>query len=115
LIQRIRNWSNGGAKTTSRSAIPPRRYDSTVDRAEQILWPDEPQPNPPEAGTPNPNHKGYTGRWGPRVAADPETRRSGMRFPLFWLLFFEELAEQSPLYRPVPYHRHELDRPEGLE
>jgi hypothetical protein len=74
---------------------PPRRYDSTVDRAQQILWPDEPQPNPPSTGAPNPNHKGYTGRWGPRVASDMETRRTGMRFPMFWLLFFEELVRSN--------------------
>jgi hypothetical protein len=72
-----------------------RRYDSTVDRAQQILWPDEPQPNPPSTGTPNPNQKGYTGRWGPRVANDMETRRTGMRFPMFWLMFFEELVRSA--------------------
>ena len=71
---------------------PPRRYDSTVDRDQQILWPDDPAPNPPSSGVPNPQRKGFTGRWGPRVAADMETRRSGMRFPMFWLIFFEEMV-----------------------
>ena len=71
---------------------PPRRYNSTVDRDQQILWPDDPAPNPPSSGVPNPQRKGFTGRWGPRVAADMETRRSGMRFPMFWLIFFEEMV-----------------------
>jgi hypothetical protein len=54
-----------------------RRYDSTVDREAQILWPGDPM------------YKGYTGRWGPRMESDPQTRRAGMRFPNFWLIFFE--------------------------
>jgi glycine rich protein len=74
---------------------PPRRYDSTVDRDQQILWPDDPAPNPPASGVPNPQRKGFTGRWGPRVASDMETRRTGMRFPNFWLLFFEEMVRSA--------------------
>ncbi len=60
-----------------------RRYDSTVDREVQILWPGDPE------------FKGYTGRWGPRMQSDAETRRAGMRFPNFWLLFFDALVRNE--------------------
>jgi hypothetical protein len=60
-----------------------RRYDSTVDREAQILWPGDPM------------YKGYTGRWGPRMQSDPQTRRAGMRFPNFWLLFFDALVRNA--------------------
>jgi hypothetical protein len=63
--------------------IDGRRYDSTVDREVQILWPGDPM------------YKGYTGRWGPRMQSDPETRRAGMRFPNFWLLFFDALVRNA--------------------
>ncbi len=63
--------------------IDGRRYDSTVDREVQILWPGDPM------------YKGYTGRWGPRMESDPQTRRAGMRFPNFWLLFFDALVRNA--------------------
>jgi hypothetical protein len=75
--------------------IDGRRYDSTVDRATQILWPGEPQPDPVLPGESNPNHKGYTGRWGPRVESDVEARRAGMHFPNFWLIFFDQLVRKD--------------------
>jgi hypothetical protein len=66
-----------------------RSYDFTVDRATQILWPGDPF------------YKGYTGRWGPRVEADQQTRRAGMRFPNFWRMFFDELVRSDPP-KPLP-------------
>src|SRR5262249_34384471 len=56
-----------------------------VDRDKQILWPGDPDP------------KGFTGRWGPRVAGDPDTRRAGMRFPNFSLMFFDSLVRGTKL------------------
>ena len=37
----------------------------------------------------------YRGRWGPLVANDPFKRRSGMRFPAFWKMFFVALAKNQ--------------------
>lgn len=73
-----------------------RHYDSTVDRAKQILWPGDSNPAGVLPGDLNPNFKGYTGRWGPRVESDAETRRAGMRFPNFWLIFFDQLVRDNP-------------------
>jgi hypothetical protein len=53
-----------------------------VDRDTQILGP----------GDPEPRFKGYTGRWGPRVAGDPDTRRAGMCFPNFSHMLFDSLV-----------------------
>ena len=39
-------------------------------------------------------HHGYDGRWGPRVANDPQGRRAGMRFPDFALMFLQALARE---------------------
>jgi hypothetical protein len=64
-------------------AIGGRTYFFTVDRATQVLWGDDP------------DHQGYTGRWGADVAQDPQTRRSGMAFPTFWQLFFETLVRNE--------------------
>jgi hypothetical protein len=60
-----------------------RHYSTIVDRETQILWPGDPE------------FKGYTGRWGPRMESDPQTRRAGMRFPNFWLIFFEQLVRND--------------------
>lgn len=55
-----------------------------VDRSKEPLFGMDPQAH------------GYTGRWGPRVLQDAQTRRAGMKFPKFWQLFFEELVRQGP-------------------
>ena len=60
-----------------------RHYSTIVDRGTQILSPGDPE------------FKGYTGRWGPRMESDPQTRRAGMRFPNFWLIFFEQLVRND--------------------
>jgi hypothetical protein len=69
--------------------IDGRRYDFTVDRATQVLW-----------GI-DPDGRGYTGRWGPDVAADQQTRRAGMKFPKFWYLFFDALVRNDPPARVI--------------
>jgi hypothetical protein len=66
-----------------------RRYHFTVDRETQVLW-----------GT-DPDGLGYTGRWGPRVEEDAQTRRAGMKFPKFWRLFFDELVRNDPPSRTI--------------
>jgi hypothetical protein len=37
-------------------------------------------------------HQGYNGRWGVRVARDPNLRRSGMKFPPFVEMFLVALT-----------------------
>ena len=69
-------------RSTDNFAAAGRRYDSIVDREKQILWP----------GDPDPQFKGYTGRWGPLMVGDAQTRRAGMRFPNFSLMFFDSLV-----------------------
>ena len=60
-----------------------RRYNFIVDRPAQIWWPSDD------------GKSGYGGRWGPLVANDPLRRRSGMRFPEFWKMFFVALAKMQ--------------------
>jgi hypothetical protein len=60
-----------------------RHYNFIVNRSEQIWWPSDD------------GKSGYRGRWGPRVANDPFARRAGMRFPLFWRMFFVALAKMT--------------------
>ena len=60
-----------------------------VDPETQVLW-----------GT-DPDGLGYTGRWGPRVEEDAQTRRAGMKFPKFWRLFFDELVRNDPPSRTI--------------
>ena len=54
-----------------------------VDRATQIWWPGDD------------DKSGYRGRWGPLVVDDPFKRRSGMRFPKFWRMFFVAMAKRQ--------------------
>ena len=63
--------------------IEGRHYDFIVDREKQIWWPSDD------------GKSGYRGRWGPLVANDPFRRRSGMRFPKFWKMFFVALAKNQ--------------------
>src|ERR1700730_12782833 len=70
------------------------RYDFTVDRDTQILWGEPVNPT-------------YILRWGQRVDNDPQLRRSGMRFPNFWLMFFNELVVTNP---PTPVKQVPIDR-----
>jgi hypothetical protein len=58
-----------------------RHYDFIVDRSKQVWWPSDDLKS------------GYRGRWGPLVVNDPLHRRSGMRFPEFWRMFFTGLAK----------------------
>lgn len=60
--------------------IDGRRYGFIVDRSTQIWWPTR-------------ETHGYDGRWGPNVTHDPKFRRSGMRTPQFWRMFFVALAK----------------------
>lgn len=60
-----------------------RRYDFLVDRARQVWWPADP----------GDHTTSYLGRWGSRVIDDPFGRRAGMRFPLFWKMFFLALVK----------------------
>jgi hypothetical protein len=87
-----------------------RAYDFAVDRDAQILW----------AGDPDPLRPGFPGRWGP-IAEDyntlmtppqpsPAPRRSGMRFPKFWRIFFSELVLSNPV---IPTKQYLIDRAEG--
>lgn len=62
--------------------ITGRKYGFIVDRTTQIWWPT--RSHQPE--------RGYDGRWGPDVTHDPKFRRSGMRTPQCWLMFFVALA-----------------------
>lgn len=57
-----------------------RRTDPDIAKR-QIWWP------------PLEHFPGFTGRWGPRVARDPATRRAGMTFPEFWRLFMLAFAQ----------------------
>jgi hypothetical protein len=52
--------------------IDGRTYDFLVDRDRQVWWPADD------------GRSGFHGRWGERVENDPQSRRSGMRFPPFW-------------------------------
>lgn len=61
-----------------------RHYNFIVNRPAQIWWPSDD------------GKSGYRGRWGPLVTKDPVTRRSGMRFPEFWKMFFIALAKAAP-------------------
>ena len=58
-----------------------RKYNFIVDRQTQRWWPSTNLAS------------GYRGRWGPRVHNDPFDRRAGMRFPSFWLMFFDGLVK----------------------
>lgn len=66
-----------------------RLYDFTVDRTKQVLWGKDP------------DGLGYTGRWGPLVRDDLQTRRAGMTFPEFWRLFFDALVRNDPPARVI--------------
>lgn len=58
-----------------------RAYNFVIDRDEQVWWP------------PREGKRGYTGRWGPRVTHDPNTRRTGMLCPDFVTMFVSALAK----------------------
>ena len=64
-----------------------RKYSMRVDRVSQdplvrqVWWPGIE------------GHIGFSGRWGPRVARDPKTRRAGMKFPEFWEMFMSAFAK----------------------
>ncbi len=61
-----------------------RHYNFIVNRSAQVWWPSDD------------GRSGYRGRWGPLVTKDPVTRRSGMRFPEFWRMFFKALVQAAP-------------------
>lgn len=67
-----------------------RTYDFVVDRAKQLWWTPRPAPRPGTPDLPNPN--GFSGRWGPRVTNDPNSRRAGGKCPDFALLIMEALT-----------------------
>jgi hypothetical protein len=67
-----------------------RAYDFIVDRSKQVWWVPRPSPRPRTTDLPNPN--GFSGRWGPRVTNDPNSRRAGGKCPDFALQFLEALT-----------------------
>jgi hypothetical protein len=67
-----------------------RLYEFVVNRATQRWWAPRPEPRPRSTDLPNP--AGFSGRWGPRVTNDPNSRRAGGKLPDFALLFFEAIA-----------------------
>lgn len=67
-----------------------RAYDFVVDRAKQVWWVPRPAPRPRSTDLPNPD--GFSGRWGPRVTNDPNSRRAGGKLPDFALQFMEALT-----------------------
>jgi hypothetical protein len=69
--------------------VEDRKYPWLVDRETQVLWGEDPV------------RPGYTGRWGPRVVEDTETRRAGMKFPKFWEVFFDALVRNDPPSRVI--------------
>jgi hypothetical protein len=74
----IATWNND-----QNIEVEGRHYDFIVDRTKQIWWPSDD------------GKSGYRGRWGPLVVSDPFRRRSGMRFPEFWKMFFLALAKSK--------------------
>ena len=72
-----------------------RAYGFVVDRIQQVWWAPRPAPRP--ASPDLPGAEGFSGRWGPRVMHDPNSRRAGMKCPDFLLLFLEAVAiKRSP-------------------
>lgn len=69
-------WNNN-----QNTEVDGRHYDFIVDRTKQVWWPSDDRKS------------GYRGRWGPLVVNDPFRRRSGMRFPDFWKMFFLAIAK----------------------
>jgi hypothetical protein len=67
-----------------------RSYAFVVDRSSQVWW--APRPAPRGGTMDLPNANGFTGRWGPRVTNDPNSRRAGMKCPDFAIMFLEALA-----------------------
>jgi hypothetical protein len=55
-----------------------------------LWWTRRPTPRPGTQDLKNPN--GFSGRWGPRVTNDPNSRRAGGKCPDFALLFLEALT-----------------------
>ena len=72
----FRSWNLG-----RNGLIEDPDHQFIVDRTKQIWWPSDD------------DQSGYRGRWGPLVVDDPFKRRSGMRFPKFWKMFFVGLAK----------------------
>lgn len=89
--QSLKSWSvpsDPGNPGVHSKQVDGRTYSFMVDRREtdpnlqQVWWPSDTV------------HHGYDGRWGPRVANDPQGRRAGMRFPDFALMFLQALARE---------------------
>jgi len=72
----LQPWKSG-----QNVSIGGRKYDFLVNRAQQAWW--------PSAN----GLSGYLGHWGPFVEYDPSDNRKSMRFPRFWLMFFEALSK----------------------
>jgi hypothetical protein len=68
-----------------------RAYDYIIDRSKQLWWAPRPTPRPRSQNLSHP--AGFSGRWGPRVTNDPNTRRCGMKCPDFALLLLEAEAK----------------------
>lgn len=67
-----------------------RAYDFVINRAQQPWWAPRPTPRPRTADLANPD--GYSGRWGPRVTNDPNSRRAGGKLPDFASVFLEAVT-----------------------
>jgi hypothetical protein len=68
----------------SQDVLPDDPHSFIVDREREILFGGDPQ------------FDGYSGRWGQRVEQDPQLRRSGIHFPNFWQMVFEERFRSEP-------------------
>jgi hypothetical protein len=83
----VDDWN---VRTYNAPAPDRRAYTFIVNRANQVWWAPRPAPRPGKPDLPNPD--GFSGRWGPRVTNDPNSRRAGMKCPDFALMFLEALA-----------------------
>jgi hypothetical protein len=84
----VEDWN-----VSSFTASDGRKYGFVVDRSQQVWWVPRPTPSPGSMYDPAAlNPAGFTGRWGPRVTSDPNTRRAGMKCPDFLAMFLEAIA-----------------------
>lgn len=73
-----------------------REMTTTISGRSYSLWvagPDAPDSRPVWLPSDDAETPSFRGRWGNRVQNDPFNRRSGMRFPEFWLMFVASLGK----------------------
>jgi hypothetical protein len=86
-IAKMTDWN---VRSHTAPAPDGRAYNFVVSRASQMWWSPRPTPRAGTKDLKNPN--GFSGRWGPRVTNDPNSRRAGMKCPDFALLAMVALA-----------------------